>query len=976
MPREAVDITAFDKGIVMAVDADDTPENTPSFSENIEAYTDPGKLMTRHSDDVISIEHGVGAKANEFLVRDDGTLDLVYENTPPGISVTKDIFGTPETISLQTLPASSQVCMAAHNKEIHVGCGAGNDKPPKWVGRIAHKQFGGVVNGEVQVMDAECKGPSAYPFFHKVLADDTYVYGFGFGESTLYRIKISDGTVTTSEVGQFNKLVASCEDNDPNYMWVLDIGASTYGTLYRVLKADFSLDLTTTLTSNPLPDNRYWSDMATTTGYIWLSVYGDNSASQVTGISTAEHPFLYTIAYPSGAGTATPSVLDLYSEEDQFNTTPVVGSFGIRIFSQVYPSGHFYSYTPRFSTLFELALTRTSSTSVGFLVQVSMHSQDVLTPMGYWDSTLAERPVNVVLLCPNDSDVGDTNVRTGIIVLEKYAGVTAYNSVLYNYDGGDEIYTVIGQTARGEVGLTLPTAAGDYEEAVTPSLLKLLDYDSALTHAQSFGDVSPLFFATRINGQAGVDSLTADFITLTEVSTGALLSMTVGNSANDTFSEETIYYYKTAYVYDGYQMSPLSSLLGTKTNGAGVFLGATVQIDIEDTSKLSPRITHIAVFRASSSTGATEPEGYYRFVQQISVSDSRWTSSGTGVSIDVTDDLEDAGAPYETLTGIPESISSSIVYYGSSTILNNELFVANCYRPELPDASHFVFKSKTGRYDMFNWATDFLKLPFVPTAIVGFNGRLFIFDEDRYAIVNPEGMFIEDEFFGAGCVDPRSILVTDEGMFFANYNDVFFYDGKKAIPLTSPITHTTSVDDNVISYRDAEQEIFPPILAFDYNKRYLYVMVSETATQNIIWAFHLDMKRWDRWVFTTFEQDIPYTITGSYNDVDGNVCYTAVEGVVEVAGTDLRQSGLWISKEFTMGDPSQLKKVYKILVDGTANPTVYYATDEQEGWSAMSGDTFDPPLRVKSIRVKMTFGQDAGNLNRFAILYRPLVGKR
>lgn len=56
-------------------------------------------------------------------------------------------------------------------------------------------------------------------------------------------------------------------------------------------------------------------------------------------------------------------------------------------------------------------------------------------------------------------------------------------------------------------------------------------------------------------------------------------------------------------------------------------------------------------------------------------------------------------------------------------------------------------------------------LPQQPTAIKGFNGRIYAFTTSRFYKIEPNNMYIEDTYEGAGCLSNQSVIVTDDGMF-------------------------------------------------------------------------------------------------------------------------------------------------------------------------------------------------------------------
>ena len=73
--------------------------------------------------------------------------------------------------------------------------------------------------------------------------------------------------------------------------------------------------------------------------------------------------------------------------------------------------------------------------------------------------------------------------------------------------------------------------------------------------------------------------------------------------------------------------------------------------------------------------------------------------------------------------------------------INNYHFIGKCKHPKVDDASTFLFRSKVGKFDTFDWLLDFVKLPTVPTALISFNGRIWAFDDANTYKIEPNNLF-------------------------------------------------------------------------------------------------------------------------------------------------------------------------------------------------------------------------------------------
>lgn len=186
-------------------------------------------------------------------------------------------------------------------------------------------------------------------------------------------------------------------------------------------------------------------------------------------------------------------------------------------------------------------------------------------------------------------------------------------------------------------------------------------------------------------------------------------------------------------MYDGFQESALINEIETFNNSDGSAFTEGLQIPIEidesavygDLKKISRRITAVILYRADDSRdGALEPDGLYRFVKEIPI--DQFYLDGTTYKFTVQDDGS-KGASYEAINGIPETLGSLGMDYAVNASINGYMFVGNCTHQEYPDAENIIFRSEPNKYSIFNWATNFIQLDFIPTAMEGFLGKLYVF---------------------------------------------------------------------------------------------------------------------------------------------------------------------------------------------------------------------------------------------------------
>ena len=230
------------------------------------------------------------------------------------------------------------------------------------------------------------------------------------------------------------------------------------------------------------------------------------------------------------------------------------------------------------------------------------------------------------------------------------------------------------------------------------------------------------------------------------------------------------YFYKYSLTYDGYQESPLvapdtgtNSFLATNTN--------QIQFDfsIDTEANLSRRVSHVNFYRAYSPSGADAlvEETPYRYLKRVDL-DSSWGGTGTL-------EFKDNGitsSSYESITGINEVVGNTSISYSVSTEGNDFHFVAGGTQADIGDAKNYIFKSKPFKYSVFDWSVDFLILPEPPTALRFFNGRLYAFGRSSVYKIEPNNFYIEDTYYGAGCVNKGSVVVTEQAMYFADKKQI------------------------------------------------------------------------------------------------------------------------------------------------------------------------------------------------------------
>jgi hypothetical protein len=995
VPKRLEEINIFSAGTVYTPDKRDIPSSAASYSKNIDPLLDDGSLRgipanTTHKTGVDSL--------GMSLINDSGTIRAVYMDSDGDIFKIDDLEGTPGTpTSLEAGTYTSTPAMAVHNKEVHIGLGTAIDA--KWVGIISHGQFGGSKPSGLQIENAELTAPVSFTDMHKVVTDDTYIYGIEYGGQTLYKFKISDQTLTTSKPIFKNQadLTAIALASDGN-IWLLDSktrSGTTIGIVYKVDNDTLEViqENKITLASNYVTHN--YSDMIEIGAELWISAYKATA-------SDPEKAYIINMTTPTASGdTASTNRLPLIRTDTL--STPATGKFDTATSDN---NATMTTFIPHVN----LIKLKDSTDVCGFAIDI--RDRDGSASIAQFRKSGSTINVSSCILaihkaCDSSAHFigsaisGDNNKlfclgqQTGSFTPDQIFEEDTDNRGYVTSDGS----TYIAISARSLTDpdddsfvyrLAIPdmdTAAnGDeiqtYQLGITTNIT-----NGALCIADGGGGTLDYHIFSRgvsVGRWSIIDDVSGSFSSKTasvklQSDANVVLSLTT-SGASTSFTGDKNYFYKISYVYDGYQESPLSSdFMITQDSTAKQ---VSVSVDLYNTSTISKRISHINLYMAEGDEASSDPTGFYRLVKSIDISD-QWvevaddaTSPDWGVK--KTHQFLHNGTSqgsYEARTGISEALDNFTPNYTLSSVLNNQLYIANCKHPEIDDATHYIFKSRPYNYDQFNWAFDYLVLPDRPTAIQGFYGRLYAFTKSRMFRIEPNGMYVEDIFEGAGCLSSKSVIVTDYGMFFADDNNIYFHDGRVPQPIGSAIitqSETLGEPYPLALYTSWQLRPSPQrdvVLGFDNKRRALliffdirYDIGSGNVDVNFCWAYSIDSKRWDLWDSEAVTSYVSGTSGENFISNGTNLYNYLGHASTKVAWQ-------WYSKKIAMNATTVDKKFVKLHEQSdSGTPAVTIAFDTAPTtYGALSSIT-----KAKWGRIKVIAGSTTDRLNALGIQWREL----
>ena len=364
-------------------------------------------------------------------------------------------------------------------------------------------------------------------------------------------------------------------------------------------------------------------------------------------------------------------------------------------------------------------------------------------------------------------------------------------------------------------------------------------------------------------------------------------------------------FYKVALVYDGYQENALMGADVTFADGGSVMSQPiTFNIRIDASAELPRRVKSIVLYRADSILETdTEPDGLYRFVKEIDLVKFNWNSTSQIWEYTVIDSGYSEGS-YGSINGVSEGIHSLPLNYSVSTEQNGYLFVGNCNHTQFEDSENFIFRSQPGKYSIFDWSKDFLQLPFVPTALAGFMGKVYGFGATQMGVINPESMYIEDTLKGVGCMGQKSVYSTSYGLFWVDKTNAYLASPqikKVGTPMLEADSH------GWLGLSDSVKE--SSVIGYDSRRKSYLIFF--TNTDNRCWAYNTQDNRWDLWETPGKVMDSAYTSDGHSLLLlsDGTICKY-------LSGPNKR-NWTFVSKKLTLGSDTQDKKLRNVKLDAS-----------------------------------------------------------
>tara|TARA_R110002012_G_scaffold61490_2_gene161232 strand:+ start:2798 stop:12904 length:10107 start_codon:yes stop_codon:yes gene_type:complete len=559
----------------------------------------------------------------------------------------------------------------------------------------------------------------------------------------------------------------------------------------------------------------------------------------------------------------------------------------------------------------------------------------------------------------------NTGVKSNPLIIEGMQGIALSGSFVkgevYDYDSNNETHGNLGlRTDKCSfiINYMCLSTSGAYVSGFLEQMIgntyTLGATDSTLKENISFLDKSYLSGWNKTSTQN--ESL--GYLSNKNTNVGSFLQKTEGkvklspssppNTGTPNFTSNEEYSYKISYVYDGYQEGPLSSssFKPTEIPSDTTYSDYEVSLSIVSPSK---RLTSVCVYRKNNIYDL------YRLVSEIET-DGKWTKIEDEYSIKIKDNGS-LGATFESRAGYSEVLENPFAQYGIATTSNGYHFVGDCSHPNIKDASHMIFRSLPGQFDLFNWANDFITLPSKPTALANFGGRLYAFDETNTYKINPQTLRIEDTYEGSGCVGMESLLITEFGMFYCDRHNAYLHKGSDPQVISQSIKTGGGTDISAFNISDLSWEktagnksSMNPKIVFD-NKRNAVLFFVEKLPDALVgfsryycWAFSLLRQRWDLWEVSTgddgggtFDKSRVLKPSSIIKTSSGKNFITQGNFIVDYLGGSESRPWQFLSKKITVGHQSQKKNWKNIRMIGN-DDNVISSTGQIKGSMSIAVD--------------------------------------
>lgn len=440
------------------------------------------------------------------------------------------------------------------------------------------------------------------------------------------------------------------------------------------------------------------------------------------------------------------------------------------------------------------------------------------------------------------------------------------------------------------------------------------------------------------------------------------------NANSNTDGDYYTKYYRISLMYDGYQESVLDkSVYSSSTNpykyGQKITISALPNY-------LNHRISHINIYRGKAYDGnSSKADSEYVLIKSIPFNGDGWVDSIDGyLKYTFRDNTGENFGSYEALTGISPEMSTNFLNYSISEECAGYLFVAQADNPEISNTDNYIFRSKAGKFNIFNWANEYCALPEKVTALQSYNNFLYAFSPANVYTINPNNLSIVDSMQGQGVLSNEGVISTDYGMFFADKYGVYVHNGKSSQLISRVIEYTNNTDLANFVWSAIDWDSQHPKLAFDSQRKALLIFF-EVSNNSYAWVYSVLQKRWDLW---SFDNKVRAVIQGKFGEI------IASDGSLFQVGTGTtRKAWEFQSKKITAGFDTYEKQFKEVHYEGTNSINTTYKTSlADSSWNALTSNRLNSAhSKSKWLQIKAQDTVGDKQLESLGVHFRPLRAK-
>jgi len=460
-----------------------------------------------------------------------------------------------------------------------------------------------------------------------------------------------------------------------------------------------------------------------------------------------------------------------------------------------------------------------------------------------------------------------------------------------------------------------------------------------------------------------------------------------------TLAEDDDYRVRVTYEYDGYQESWYKDNTTTSQDNVEITGNDEDYISIDFTlpTTLNKRITALNVYVARAEDKDIKPYTAYYHVGRIPINNANWVFDDPDYDISLRIRREDAGtfpvgyvSSLDNFTTIllndfveelylkNNAITSVLGFdlhgYTNSAWINQRNFVirpALSYNiDDLPyDERQTVLFSQSDKPDCFHVNVDYMDFSTREgdpcTGLAELWGNLIVFKERNMFKVrfnnsgNSLSWEIDEHFQKVGMIAPNSLAVGDGKLFFLGQDNVYMFDGSKAVSITKD-----RIKDELIAYVDTSEGDFSNYEhiygEYDPINKLYYLMIVPDANYAHCYVYDVDADSW-RYQYYSDTDYLPESLSlGVDYDLLSNTATTKifkVDSALTAGEEDIDVE--YESQFFTLDDnPFRQKRIKQLKVLSENNHTFSMSIYKDGSSSASYTDT----IGVQSIR-DVTFNE-------------------